>query len=242
MERHVLRPEGGLPRVQPKRGPRPLSLGTAPQATLDDRRLRPSFFETPHKVSIAATVGRLYGTQLTLLYLGASQPPFTYVINGDANADGIGGAGSLKNDIVYVPMDAGDIALDTAANYARLDAFIEQHRCLREQRGRIMARGSCRNGWLGSLDARVTTTLPKGEATRRIEVTADVINLPNLISSRWGQHRDITTGPSVTLLSLVGWDPIEQRGQYALRLPARGVVDDASSRWRVQLGARYFVR
>src|SRR5207249_6226696 len=114
--------------------------------TLDDRRLRPSFFETPHKVSVAATVDLPYRVQLSLLYIGASQPPYTYVIEGDANADGIGGPGSLLNDILYVPRNAGDINLveprpggvgfvpasDSA--HAELEQFIEQQSCLREQR------------------------------------------------------------------------------------------------------------
>jgi outer membrane receptor protein involved in Fe transport len=208
--------------------------------TLDDRRLRRSFFDTPHKVAVAATFDLPHRLQLTLLYQGASQPPYTYVIDGDANADGVGGAGSLKNDIVYVPRHVADISMP-AADYVRLDAFIEQQPCLREQRGRIMARNSCRNGWLGFLNARLAEVVPMAGG-QRIEITADVFNVLNLISSRWGRYRDITTGPSVTLLTLVGWDATNERGMYRLSsnsLPARGVVDDVASRWRVQLGARY---
>jgi hypothetical protein len=208
--------------------------------TLDDRRPRPSFFETPHKVAVAATFDLPHRLQLSLLYQGASQPPYTYVIDGDANADGIGGAGSLKNDIVYVPRHVADISLPVA-DYARLDAFIEQQPCLREQRGRIMARNSCRNGWLGFLNARLTKVVPMAGA-QHIEITADAFNVLNLINSRWGRYLDITTGPSVTLLTLVGWDTLNTRGIYRLSnngLPARGVADDVASRWRVQLGARY---
>jgi hypothetical protein len=208
--------------------------------SLDDRALRPSFFETPHKVSFAATLDLPRQAQLALLYSGASQPPYTYVINGDANADGIGGSGSLKNDIVYVPRNAADISLDTAAHYARLDAFIEQQRCLREQRGRIMARGSCRNGWLGVLNARLTKAVPTTRG-QQVEIIADVFNVLNLINGRWGRYHDLTTGPSVTLLRLVRWDAATDRAVYAVppKLPARGLIDDAGSRWRMQLGTRY---
>ncbi len=208
--------------------------------TLDDRRLRPSFFETPQKVAVAATFDLPHRLQLSLFYQGASQLPYTYVIDGDANADGIGGAGSLKNDIVYVPRNAADITL-AAADYARLDAFIEQQPCLREQRGRIMARNSCRNGWLGFLNARLTKAVPMAGG-QRIEITADAFNVLNLISSRWGRYLDITTGPSVTLLTLVGWDAVNSRGIYRLAnnsLPGRGVADEVASRWQIQLGARY---
>jgi len=214
---------------------------TPVDGTLPDRALRPSFFETPHKVSLSATLRLPYQTQFAVSYVGASQPPYTFVINGDANADGIGGSGSLKNDIVYVPLNAGDISLDTASHWTRLDAFIRQHRCLREQRGRIMRRGSCRNDWLGLLNARISKTIPSA-GRHRVEISTDIFNVPNLINPRWGQQREVTTGPSVTLLILTGWNAVNSRGRYLLapKLPATGVVDDMQSRWRVQLGARYF--
>ena len=206
--------------------------------TLDDRQLRPSFFETPHKVSVAATLELPYQVQFSLLYQGASQPPYSYVIDGDANADGIGGPGSLKNDLVYVPRSGVDISLLPASDSANLQAFIEKQSCLRDQRGRIMARGSCRNGWLGFLNARLTKALPVAGG-QHLEITADVFNLPNLMSPQWGRYRDVTTSPSVQLLQLAGWDAVHARGIYRFTSPPRGVVDDVASRWRMQLGARY---
>ncbi len=218
---------------------------TPVDGTLEDRRLAPSFFETPHKVSVGATLRVGYGVQLAVLYQGASQPPYTYVVDGDANADRLGGGGSLFNDAVYVPRDTADItlrmangAVATPAEHAKLENFIEQQRCLKDQRGRLMARSSCRNGWLGSLNARLTTTIPLAGG-QYLEITADVFDVPNLVNSRWGQYRDLTTGPSVPLLRLVGWDTANARGVYALELPKRGFVEDAVSRWRMQLGARY---
>src|SRR2546430_6982931 len=83
--------------------------------TLDDRRLRPSFFETPHKVSLMATFDLPHRVQLSFLYLGASQPPYTYVIEGDANADGIGGAGAPSQYAVYVPRNNSDLSPGQAA-------------------------------------------------------------------------------------------------------------------------------
>jgi len=206
--------------------------------TLDDRVLRPSFFETPHKVSLMATFDLPHRVQLSFLYLGASQPPYTYVIEGDANADGIGGPGSLSNDAVYVPRNSSDISLVKASDSTLLQAFIEQQRCLREQRGRIMARNNCRNGWLASLNARLTTAVPLSSG-QQFEIIADIFNLPNLINSRWGRYFDTTVGPTVRMLTLKGWDAVNGRGIYQLALPKRGVLDEVASRWRVQLGVRY---
>jgi hypothetical protein len=219
--------------------------------TLDERNLRPSFFETRHKLSFATSAPLPYRMRLSLLYQGATQSPYTYVVSGDVNADGIGGPGSLPNDVVYVPqasVPGGDVSLVVlaggrvvpapAASYDSLDAFIERQPCLREQRGRLMSRGSCRNGWLDLLSARLMKTFPLADR-QQLELTADVFNVPNLIRARWGRRIDTTTDPAVPLLRLRGWDPAAARGLYQLSLPARNVADDAASRWRVQLGARY---
>ena len=213
--------------------------------TADDRRLAPSFFETPHKMALGGTLRLARGVEMSLLYQGASQPPFTYVIDGDANADRIGGPGSLFDDIVYVPRNSSDITLRmpsgspaTPDEHAKLQNFITQHPCLDKQRGRIMQRNSCRNGWLGALNARLTTTLPLVRG-HYFKIVADIANVANLIEPRWGQYRDVTTGPSVPLLKLVGWDSSNGRGVYALELPQRGLVEDAPSRWRIQFGMRY---
>ncbi len=151
------------------------------------------------------------------------------------------GPGSLPNDIVYVPRHRADISIDANGStagvgttgqqdsvYAVLDALVQGQQCLREQRGRIMARNSCRNGWLSSLNARLTTTVPVAGG-QHLEITAD----------RWGRYFDTTIGPSVRMLTLRGSDTANGRGIYQFALPQRGVPDVVASRWRIQLGARY---
>lgn len=205
--------------------------------TLDDRRLRTSFFERPHRVLLNATVRLPYRMRLSLLYAGASGTPFTYVINGDANADGIG-TGPQKNDIVYVPRDSLDISLVAPADWAQLDAFVGAEPCLNEQRGRILERNSCRNPWFGTLSARLTKTFPT-VGGQSLELMADVYNVLNLLSRRWGQYRVTTLDPRVPLLALVGYDTTRGRGVYQLALPGRNQTQDLESRWQMVLGARY---
>ena len=88
------------------------------------------------------------------------------------------------------------------------------------------------------LDARLTNLLPVA-GPQYLEITVDVFNLLNLINSSWGLSRDVTSGPSVPLLQLMGWDSANGRGVYQFVAPPRDVVDEASSRWRLQLGLRY---
>jgi hypothetical protein len=233
----------------------PQLAGTPLDGTLEARQLGRSPFDTPHRVSAAVSVDLPYRTHVSLLYSGASGSTFTYVVNGDANADGMGGPTfTLKNDIVYVPRNAapgGDISLVVpngsggfasapASVYAKLERFIAEEPCLQEQQGRIMARNSCRNGWLGSFNLRLAKTVtPRAQHT--VEIAADVFNVLNLLSSRWGRYRATTTTdiPTATLLQLVGYDAANGRGNYQLMLPARNQIVDSASRWQVQLGARY---
>jgi hypothetical protein len=230
---------------------RPNLESTPLDGTLEDRRLGTSSFEIPERVQLNGTVRLPYRIQLSLLYAGASGLPYAYTIAGDANADGTGAA-TMQNDIVYVPRDRADISLDGNGNaagvgttaqqdsaYAELDEFIRAERCLRDQRGRILARNSCRNPWFGTLNARVTKTFPTvfGQS---LELTADVYNLLNLVNPRrWGQSRVTAVNPPVQpMLRLVGYEESAGRGIYRLQLPLRQ-IQDLASRWQMELSVRY---
>jgi hypothetical protein len=205
--------------------------------TLEARSLRTSYFEIPHRVHLSATMRLPSRAFLTLAYSGATGTPFTYAIEGDANADGIPSA-QFSNDIVYVPRDSLDISLANPAAWDSLNAFIEAEPCLRRQRGRILERNSCRNPWSGTLSARLAKAFPMG-SRQALEVAADVYNVPNLFNSRWGHSRRTGPDPWVRMLRIVGYDPSAERGVYQLALPVLRRTLDLESRWRAELGVRY---
>ena len=219
--------------------------------TLENRRLTTSTFEIPHRVQVYAVAPLPWRARVSLTYTGASGTPFTYVVDGDANADGLGGL--QPNDVVYVPRSGapgGDILLveedaekrlvpASAAEYARLDEFIRAEPCLRNHRGRLLSRNSCRNPWFGTVDARLTKPWPTG-AGRFLELTVDLYNLLNLFSRSWGQYRvTFSNNPTVPMLRLTGYDTGGGRGIYQLVLPARNEVQDLESRWQAEVGMRY---
>ncbi len=223
--------------------------GTVLDGTHERRRLATSGFEIPHRVQVTTDVRLPYGTRLGLLYTGSSGRPFTYTVQGDANADGLGV--NLRQDPAYIPRGRADIAIDangTAAGvggaaqqdsaYAELDAFIQGMKCLREQRGRIAARNSCRNPWFGTLNARLTTVLPT-TAGQSIEVAADLYNVLNLLSPRWGVARYDGLTFATDLLVLRGYDTNAGRGIYEFRPPPRNQPDDLASRWQMEISVRY---
>jgi hypothetical protein len=204
--------------------------------TVANRNLRTSAFDRPHKVSISGTVNAPLNARFSLIYNGLSGTPYTYVISGDANADGVSG-----NDQVYVPRNAADITMQNPAQYDTLNARINSEPCLQENRGRIMPRNACRNAWQNVLNARLSWAIPTISG-HTLEITADMLNVLNFINSNWGLIRVTGTGfEEQNLTRLVGFDTVNQRGIYALAIPPKDqvTVNSLGSRWVFQLGTRY---
>ena len=204
--------------------------------TLASRNLRTSQFDRPQKVSVSGTVNVPFDARFSLIYNGVSGTPFTYMVSGDANADGV-----TTNDPVYVPRNAADITMSNPADYAALDAFISSEPCLQNNRGRILPRNGCRNAWQNVLNARLSKVIPTLHG-QSLEVTADMLNVLNFVNSSWGLIRQ--TGifeNSPNLIRLVSYDNTNGRGIYTLSLPLKDQVqiNSIGSRWVFQLGGRY---
>ena len=101
--------------------------GNALDGPIDDRRLRTSSYSVPHKITVVGAVDLPLHARFSVFYIGYSGQPYTYLIQGDADAARYAG-----NDIVYVPTDAADITLADPAQYPDLDRFIQSEPCLRE--------------------------------------------------------------------------------------------------------------
>jgi hypothetical protein len=223
------------------------NLGITPlDGTWASRKLRTSYWSRPHKVTLSGTVGLPLRFRLGLLYVGSSGGPVSYIVRGDANADGVDNFfGFRHNDPIYVPRDSGDITLADPSEYTRLDAFIQEDSCLHSQRGRLLERNSCRDPWVHLTQARLTKAFPtlRGQA---LELTADLFNVLNFIDGNWGlvrRTREDNNFPDVggraSLLELVGYDEANQRGIYTVLQPNLRRIDPVASRWRLQLSARY---
>ena len=204
--------------------------------TLENRRVTTSRFEARNKITLGAVMAMPLRLQLGVFYNGYTGQPYTYLVSGDANADE--SSSFDGNDIVYVPKNAADITLTDPSKYTLLDRIIEGDPCLRSQRGRIMARNSCRNHWITLLNARLSRQFAVGGA-RSVEVIADLFNVANLLNSHWGIRYAGSLAGDVPLLALRGYDQLHERGIYEVLTVDRTERDVDASRWRAQLGARY---
>jgi hypothetical protein len=211
------------------------------EGTEAGRPLRTSIWSVPHKVTLMGTIDLPLKLRLGLSYVGESGRPFTYRVNGDANADGVGGTDFRGNDPLYVPRDASDITLVDPTEWILLDSIIRSNACLERQRGRLVERNSCRSPWIHDTRARLTTVLPlvRGQS---LELSADLFNLLNFLDGDWGLVRQTTQDFGVAVLAdLVGYDQANGRGVYQVDRSALDIrsLDQARSRWRFQLSARY---
>ncbi|HEX7025339.1 MAG TPA: TonB-dependent receptor, partial [Gemmatimonadales bacterium] len=214
--------------------------------TLDDRELSRSAFDIPHKIALSGSANLPFGVRGSMIFTARAGTPYAYVYTNDANGDG-----NTQNDLMYVPRDQSDITLsgtNQAADWDRLNTFIVSEKCLREQRGRIMDRGSCRNPWQKFVDLRLGKVIPTLSG-QSLEVTADVFNFLNLLNRDWGINRETANFEQVTFLSMStsAYDTrgtatqADDRGVYSVptALPALNRASVNASRWRIQLGGKY---
>lgn len=146
-----------------------------------------------------------------------SGAPFTPVVRGDINGDGV----SNDRAFVFDPLTTGNPVL--ARNMARLlDVAPSAVRdCLREQAGRIAAPGSCRTPWSPSLDFRAELLAVGNVNSRRLILTLTGSNVtagldyllhgPNGLRG-WGQF----PFPDPALLEVRGFDPARRAFNYVV--------------------------
>ncbi|PYO40153.1 MAG: hypothetical protein DMD29_06720 [Gemmatimonadetes bacterium] len=213
--------------------------------TISDRNLRPSTFDIPHKITASGTVDIKFGIALSVIYIGQSGYRYGYVVLNDANADGL-----QTNDLVYVPRDAADITLETPAQWATLDAYINSEPCLNANRGRILPRNSCHNPWMNFLNLRLAKAFTTLQG-QNVELTADLFNTFSLlddigIRNNWGDVKTVHILASgnfedESLLEIRGYDAVNQRGIYRINSNSIPIKyhNQSDSRWKVQVGMRY---
>jgi hypothetical protein len=161
-----------------------------------------------------------------------------WTVNGDVNADGING-----NDVVFVPANASQISLMDPAQYDALATCINSQDCLKGAKGHFIKRGACRNPWTEFLNVRGTWQSPQVMG-QRFEVQLDFFNVLNLVHNKWGLIDQAASfeNANSTFLRAVGYDAAAGRPIYTFAAPAsvvNPVHSPTSSRWRIQLGARY---
>jgi hypothetical protein len=181
-------------------------------------------------------------------FAGAGGNRYSFIYSGDVNGDG-----SAGNDLIYVPRNEREINFspnDATNNpfaseeeqWRRFNAFIEQDDYLSEHRGKIVDRFGAVNPWFSNIDSRLLQdfSLYLGENKHTFQLSIDLLNVANLLNSDWGV-RKVASAAATSPLTMVGRDANDEP-LFNFTGPDKTYVDDPNlySRWRAQVGLRYF--
>lgn len=213
-----------------------------------------SLYGNKHRFILAASKkydygnNKKWGTTISLFGSWTSGNRFAYVYGGDINNDGTG-----SNDLLYVPTD-GEIdnmtftpLLDVngntqnqAAQRLAFKSFIAQDKYLNGLRGQHTEKYGGETPWSSQLDLRILQDLILNSKTKQsLQFSIDVVNLGNLISSKWGVRKYATTSGYYQPLS-VSYNNNAPTYQFDPSLKTTFIDSpDLLSRWQLQMGLRF---
>ena len=180
-----------------------------------ERQWGRSSLDARHQIMLQ---GGLYAHHMTFTMFGAVQSglPFTPLISGDVNGDG------LSNDRVFIydPANTLDATLASGMRTLLRDAQPATRDCLERQLGQAAGRNSCDGPWTARLDAQVAY-YGKLALGRRGSVSLHFANalggLDQLIHGADHLHGWGTFAmPDPVLYSVRGFDPATHHFDYAV--------------------------
>jgi hypothetical protein len=222
-----------------------------------------SQFAVPHRVvgslSYRIEYAKHLATTVSLFYQGASQGRFAYTYSNDLNQDGV----SL--DLLYIPKNSADLTFadiesdgtvqfTAAQQRAAFDKFVNNSKDLKKAKGGFVDRNSGLMPWNNRFDFRLMQDIftDFGKDRHTLQISLDILNVGNFISSKWGVLKELNTGSTYNygLLKVVNVTPDgvptfqmttvkEANGTTVLPTTPFRDYFDASNTWHMQLGLRY---
>lgn len=173
-----------------------------------------------------------FATTISLVYNGQSGHRFSILLQDDINGDYVNG-----NDLPYLSTENEASSIYTSADMTALNAFINQND-LGQYRGKYIPRNALRSPFTNNINLHFAQEFFFNIAGRRqtIELNADVVNLANLLNSKWGRKYSINSG-------IYPFKASNNAGKisYTFTKPNTGFwnISPISSRWHAQIGLKY---
>ena len=216
-----------------------------------------SAFAAGHRYFTTLSYERQYfnfgKTGVSLYFEGRNAGNGSYLFNGDLNGDGATG-----NDLIYIPRDASEMNFEqytatgtgaktfTAAEQAAaFEAYIQQDKYLRNNRGQYAGRGAVFLPMVYNADVSVTQDIftRLGGQKNTLQLRLDILNFGNLLKDNWGQgYRFVNNRPLVARgadaqgRALYRFANISPTQLLTTSFERTAFPSDV---WRMQLGLRY---
>lgn len=164
---------------------------------------------------------------------------YSYTYAGDINNDG-----SFTNDLIFIPTDAqidqmAFSGTNAAEQRTALKAYIAQDEYLSANRGQVSEKYVTLSPWYNNWDLRLLQDLNinVGGRANTVQLSFDVLNAGNLISSNWGNRQiPSTTQPLGVNVDATG----KPTYSFDTNLKSTFISDPSFlSRWQLQVGLRY---
>ncbi len=229
-----------------------------------------SQYNTPHRIVGSLAYKFEYGTKknvattVSLFFEGANPGRYSHMYTSDLNRDG------TSSDLIYIPNKGSDLnwstltatyrdannvtqtrTFDAKAQSDAWDAFVEQDEYLRENKGKYASRYGALFPWYTRIDMRILQdfSFKVKDKKHTIQLSWDIINLPNLINSAWGVQKQLAIGGVSNNSALINATTTTSTPAYTLIPDANGTLNNYKSTfvnnnsvfstWFMQLGARY---
>jgi len=217
-----------------------------------------SLYGNKHRFIAAASkkweYGGMWATTISLFGSWTSGNRFAYVYGSHSNdVSSINNDGTTTNDLLYVPTDAeidqmtfltlidiNGVTQNAAAQRAAFKQFIAQDDYLSGLRGQYTEKYGGETPWNTQVDLRILQDLIVSKKNRQVlQLSVDIINVGNLINSKWGVVEYATTSGYYQPLAVEynNNSPIYQFDPSLKKTFTES--PDLQSRWQMQLGLRY---
>jgi len=226
----------------------------------NEQILYPSLYGSPHRVVANISYRKEYinhlATTLSVFYTGSNlgyngntnESRFSYVYSNDLNNDGI------SADLLYIPLDVANITFidkngfTAAQQREAFNNFIENDDYLSKNRGKYAERNAVLMPWLNRFDFRALQDIFYNVGGRRntIQVSLDMLNVGNLINSKWGVRQELTGAQNLLRVESVtngvpafSMNTVSENGVNVLPTKALRDITNSLTTWSMQLGVRY---
>jgi hypothetical protein len=218
---------------------------------VNQSKLTPSLYGNKHR--FVGVINRKFSynndkmaTTVSLFFEYAQGGRFSYTYAGDINGDG-----GVNNDLIFVPSDSqvdqmnfsGDEAAQSSQK-AAFKSFIKQDEYLNENRGEYVEKYGILSPWRSNWDLRILQDFNMGEKGNKFQFSIDVLNIGNLISSKWGV-KQIPTNIQPIGVSVAEDSDGNLTPTYSFDRSVSSTFSDnfdLQSRWRLQVGLRYIFK
>ncbi|MCZ2337309.1 MAG: TonB-dependent receptor [Chitinophagales bacterium] len=179
-------------------------------------------------------------TDFGLFYQGYSPYRYSYTYSNDINGD------RINQDLIYIPNSKDELKWDTPEDGDRFWDFVEKDKYLSSHKGQYADAYKAYAPMVHRFDLHVAQNfiLKIGKSVNKLQVSADILNVGNMLNSTWGVNKQmLSAAKSGRILKVERFE----ENQPVFSFFQDKNVDEiyeyynnvTSQTWQLQLGVRY---